>query len=214
MGNSSSFPIPQHLRYTVLTVSRGERTLCNYVLAIDCTSKCPCPGNGTDHEAIISNDNIVFSNLNLSNNIDTLKLYFVKIDNGCNKMCNLRSTIEIYEVIIRGTLYMYAFFIVTTCDIIVTLYPTGPPGSPMITYNDTNSEICFNSLFNPDYPVERYEVNITDSLGALTLSDSYDTARCLSITSDKCGSFSVSVAANNSFGYSDTSTFPYTRTGK
>ena len=64
---------------------------------------------------------------------------------------------------------------------------------------------CFDARFNPDDPA-MYELNVTDVTGELipSLSHSYTTSRCLTLTSnlypDVCGPFKVTVTATNQNG--------------
>jgi hypothetical protein len=80
----------------------------------------------------------------------------------------------------------------------------GHPHHPVIDYNDTSRMFCFSIPNNPISP-EIYEVNLTDSTGALTeLHGVYWTSQCLTVTPNLyphvCGPFQLFVVAKNSVG--------------
>ena len=78
------------------------------------------------------------------------------------------------------------------------------PGPPILSIQQDNS-VCFESISPPKFPVEHYELVISDATGEQRLSEN-TTMNCTSVgnlfDSAVCSPFNVSVKAYNENGHS------------
>ena len=108
------------------------------------------------------------------------------------------TTIETRVIIIQITLYLIRISIL------------GVPCAPRISY--INNSICFSADSNFQYPVDYYDVNVTDVTGLQTsLTGTYNNSQCLPIISESypnvCRPFQVTATATNAHGTSNVTTY-------
>ena len=94
----------------------------------------------------------------------------------------------------------------TNMTIPLTIKFAGPPSGLDITYNSSDSTLCFSAYSHAEFPVRNFTVEVTDATGiASDLTDTYTSGPlCLNVTSDPipdiCFPFDVSVTASNDIG--------------
>lgn len=96
----------------------------------------------------------------------------------------------------------------------LTILPSGPPSIPQVYSIDTNNSICYDAYSNPNYPIEKFILNITQTDTQYnnmlsTKQEVFNSSGCIMLNISNCTLIQLSVQASNELGLSTISEFSF-----